>query len=205
MEKMDVNGLLDTAQGISEYGIMAVICAAFLILSVVILWFVFRHYMKIVDKMVEGQKTQFEELLEETKAQNTYLSDISEGLKKETMARIRAFCDAIFDLNKEKVCQVIKKVRRENNIANEEATLRKVKRLLQNIHNERNDQFDNFKWGGRHLSYYTDPDWLAEVMGIVLAEVYDQDFNEDRMRTNVSTAYKDIKLKFYQRINEEKE
>lgn len=50
------------------------------------------------------------DLLNETRAQNEMLADISEGLRPETQLRIKNTSSTYFDLSVERVCRLIKKL-----------------------------------------------------------------------------------------------
>lgn len=102
----------------------------------------------------------------------------------------------------EKVCRIIKKVRDENHIADREATAEKVRTLLTNIHEDRNSRFDSFKYKGKALSDYTNPEWIEWVAEVVEGELYnDAGANNGRAYTNVKAVYANIKLDFYHRLN----
>ena len=94
-------------------------------------------------------------------------------------------------------------MREENNIRDREATSRKIRTLLKNIHDERNRAFDSYTYKGRKLSEYTDEAWIERVAQTVEGEIYNEaGANNRRAYTNVRMAYDEIENDFMQRLDE---
>lgn len=192
---------MEVAKGISDYGMMAVTAAFFLILSSAMMIAIFKWFKSIISQMMQDNKTSLQELAKTTNAQNDMLQDISEGLRTETQLRIRNLSGFAFDLSVEQVCRLIKRVREENHIADKEATALKIRKSLQVIHNDRNSGFDPFTYHGRPLSDFCNDDWIENVAKVVENEIYHEDgANNARAYTNVKLAYDDIKTDFYKRM-----
>ena len=144
-----------------------------------------------------------------TKLQNTAnksvdaMLDIAEGLVPETQLRIKNISNVHFDLAIEKVCRIIKKIREENHIVNKDATKAKIRTLLTNLYEDRNSRFDCFKYRGKPLSDYSNPEWIEWVAAVVEGEIYNEAGpNNGRAFTNVQAVYDNIKLDFYHRLND---
>lgn len=192
---------MEVAKGISDYGMMAVTAAFFLILSSAMMIAIFKWFKSIISQMMQDNKASLQELAKTTNAQNDMLQDISEGLRTETQLRIRNLSGFAFDLSVEQVCRLIKRVREENHIADKEATALKIRKSLQVIHNDRNSRFDPFTYHGRPLSDFCNDDWIENVAKVVENEIYHEDgANNARAYTNVKLAYDDIKTDFYKRM-----
>lgn len=196
----DIGKVTEVAQGISEFGMMAVTVAFFLLLSGALMVACFKWFKSIINGMITDNKSLMTELLDETKRQNEQLTDISEGLRPETQLRIRNISSVYFDLAVEKVCRMIKKVKEENHIADREATRAKIKSLLLNLHEDRNSRFDCYHYRGRTLTSYASPEWVDWVAEVVEKEVYADKVNNGRAYTNVSAVYERIKLDFYHKM-----
>lgn len=192
---------LETARAISDVGMMAVTAAFFLILSAALMVACFRWFKSIITDMLVGYKDTMSQLLSETKNQNSMLADISEGLRPETQLRIKNTSSIYFDYSVEKVCRMIKKVRDENHIVDREATRKKIRTLLINLHDDRNSRFDYYTYRGKRLASYTSPEWVDWVSDVVEAEVYAENANNGRSYTNVQAVYDRIKLDFYHKMN----
>lgn len=192
--------LVEVAKGISDYGALAVMGAAFIIISVITQWSIFRWFKTIVDNMLKNTSCTMDELLTETKTQNEQLADIAEGLRSKTLLEIKDITKTCFDLAIERVCRIIRKVKEENNISDVESTKAKINSLLTNLHEDRNSRFDNHTFHGRPLSSYTSREWIDWVQEVVEKEVYNKKQNNNRARTNVSTVYDRIKLDLYHKL-----
>lgn len=196
-----ISSTLQTTRGISEFGMMAMTAGFFLVLSALMMIACFRWFMKLINDMLVAQKETMKQLLDETRAQNERLNDISEGLIPETQMRIKTLSNIAFDLSVERVCRIIKKVRAENHIADRQATQNKIRVLLTNLHEDRNSKFDCFTYKGRKLSEYTNAAWVDRVSKVVEYELYNESGeNNGRAYTNVESAYANIRLEFYHNL-----
>ena len=205
-----VNAALQTGKGISDFGMMAITAGFFLVLSALLMVACFRWFMNMVNQLMTSQKEinqdykdTMRQLLEETRTQNERLNVLSESLMPETQLRIKTLSNVFFDLSVEKVCRIIKKVREENHISDKEATARKIRTLLTNIHEDRNSKLDCFSYRGNRLSEYTERKWIEQVAKAVEAEIYNENgANNGRAYTNVESVYANIRLEFYHNLNE---
>lgn len=196
-----VQDTMTVAQGITDLGMMAIVASFFLVLSALLWVACFRWFKGIIDGMINGNARMVDDLLVETRKQNDMLNDISEGLRPETQLRIKNFSGVYFDLAIEKVCRIIRKVKTENHIADKEATQTKIRTLLHNLHEDRNSRFDSFRYRGKILTSYVNPDWVDWVDEVVEREVYSDNENYGRTYTNVQAVYERIKIDFYHRLN----
>lgn len=197
-----ITDVTTVAHGISDFGMMAVTAAFFLILSAAMMVAIFKWFKAIIEQMMQDNKESLQELAKTTNAQNDMLQDISEGLRTETLLRIRNLTGFAFDLSIEQVCRLIKRVRQENHIIDHEATAAKIRKSLMVIHNDRNSRFDPFTYRGKPISDYCVIEWVEDVAKVVEGEIFNADgANNARAYTNVKLAYDNIKTDFYQRLN----
>lgn len=197
-----ITDVTTVAHGISDFGMMAVTAAFFLILSAAMMVAIFKWFKAIIEQMMQDNKESLQELAKTTNAQNDMLQDISEGQRTETLLRIRNLTGFAFDLSIEQVCRLIKRVRQENHIIDHEATASKIRKSLMVIHNDRNSRFDPFTYRGKPISDYCVIEWVEDVAKVVEGEIYNADgANNARAYTNVKLAYDNIKTDFYQRLN----
>lgn len=198
----NITDVTTVAHGISDFGMMAVTAAFFLILSAAMMVAIFKWFKAIIEQMMQDNKESLQELAKTTNAQNDMLQDISDGLRTETLLRIRNLTGFAFDLSIEQVCRLIKRVRQENHIIDHEATAAKIRKSLMVIHNDRNSRFDPFTYRGKPISDYCVIEWVEDVAKVVEGEIYNADgANNARAYTNVKLAYDNIKTDFYQRLN----
>lgn len=188
------------AKGISDFGMMAITAGFFLVLTGLLWVACFRWFKKIIDDMIKGNAQMIKDLLTETRKQNDMLNDISEGLRPETLLRIKNMSGAHFDLAIEKVFHLIGRIKQENHIDDKERTRNKIKTLISNLHEDRKSKFDSFTYHGRKVSDYVNPEWVDWVADQVETEVYDDEQNKARAYTNIKAIYEKIKVDFYNRL-----
>ena len=129
------------------------------------------------------------------------ITPISSPICRKQRQRTVNISGVFFDLAVEKVCRLIKKIREENHIVDKEATKTKIHTLLHNLYEDRNSRFDNFRYRGKRLSEYSNPEWIEWVAKVIESELYNEaGANNGRAYTNVKAVYDNIKLDFYHRI-----
>ena len=201
----EVKPVIEMAKAISDYGVMAIICGVFILLSLMMCIALFKWFKSIINQILKQSETYMQDILNETKKQNEMLFDVSEGLRGETQLRLKSITGFAFDLSVEQVCRLIKRIREENHIADREATRSKIRKQLRIIHDDRNSRFDHFTYRGQSISTYCSDEWIEQVAIVVESEIYnEQGANNKRAYTNVKMAYDDIKLDFYSRLNTNK-
>ena len=200
---MDAQNVTEVAKGISDYGMMAVTAAIYLLLSAAMMIAIFKWFKTIINRILGQQTESMKQLAEIQSENNRMLKFMSDGLKTETMLRIRNLTGFAFDLSVEQVCRLVKRIRKENHIADRQTTAAKIRKCLQVIHDDRNSRFDPFTYGGKPLSDYCNKRWVEDVAKVVEAEIYNEDGeNNARAYTNIKLAYDNIKTDFYQRLND---
>lgn len=197
----EVQQVTEIAKGISDYGLMAVTAAFFLLLSAAMMIAIFRWFKSMINRILEQQEC-LRQLLDILQDNNAAIKNLAERLEPETQMRIRNLTGFAFDLTVEQVCRLIKRVRKENHIIDHEATAEKIRKSLNVIHEDRNSRFDPFTYHGKPLSDFCAPEWVEDVAKVVESEIYNADGeNNARAYTNVKLAYDNIKTEFYQRLN----
>ena len=198
-----IEGSLKTAQSISEFGLMVVICAFFVVLSALMMIAMFRWQMNTIDSVMKTNKDMLSKLDNQMTENNKIMQSIAEGLIPKTMLEIKNTSSMAVDLAKHRLIELIDTVLTENHISDREATEDKIYKLVSNLHDDMNSKFDCYSFRGRKLSQYTNQDWIKWMITNVVSEVYNKNgMNKDRMYTNVTATFDRIKLDFYHRINE---
>lgn len=192
----------EVARGISEYGVLTVIAAFFLVFAAGVMLWNMRAYKNLIERLVSDFSEKLDKLQTSADKNAQTMIDIAEGLIPETQLRIKNTSNVYFDLATEKVCRMIKKVREENHIADREATAKKIRTLLKNMYEDRNSRFDSYTYRGNRLSSYCNPVWIEWVAKAVEEELYNEAGpNNGRAYTNIKAVYDNIKLDFYHRLN----
>lgn len=192
---------VEVAKGITNFGMMAITAAFFLVFAGTMLVIFVKWFVHLINGIVDTQRQTNKDLLCETRDMNEKLEDIRGGLMEETMTRIRVVSSLAFDLAAEETCRMVRKVKEENHIEDEAGTTEKIRRLVQNLHEDRNSKFDSFSFRGRRLSAFTLARWIDDVAEAVRKEVYCDD-NPERTFTNIGVVYGNIKLEFYSNLKE---
>ena len=198
----EIEQVTQVAKGISEFGILVMIAAFFLLLSAGVMIWNMRSYKSIIEQIMSDFSDKLN-LIQETANKNAQtMIDIAEGLIPETQLRIKNISGVFFDLSVERVCRIIKRVRQENHIVDKEATRTKIRTLLTNLFEDRNSKLDTFTYRGKKLSEYSNLDWIEWVAQVVEHEIYNEaGENNGRAYSNVCMVYEKIKLDFYHRLN----
>lgn len=199
---VDATQVTEVARGISDFGLLVVIAAVYLIISAGLMISCFAWFKSIINGIIDKNDKTMQELLAETRSQNDMISDLSEGLRPETQLRIKNTANVYFDLAIEQVCRLVKQIREENHISDREKTATKIRTLLKNIYEDRNSRFDSYTYHSRKLSSYTNPEWVEQVAKVVESELYNESGpNNGRAYTNIRAVYGEIKNDFYHRLN----
>lgn len=203
MEVEVVEGALRTAQGISEYGFMVVVCGFFVILSAIMMIAMFRWQMNTINDVMKTNKDMLAKLDAQMQENNRIMQSVAEGLRPETDMRVKTTSKNMFNLAKFELLELIQTIKEENHISDKVGTEAKIFKLVTNLHEDKNSDFDYYTYRGRKLSSYTNPKWIDWMSKGVSAEIYnDKGFNKDRMYTNINAIFDRIKLDFYHRLNE---
>ena len=149
----EVQGTLEVAKGISDLGVLIIIGAAFIVLSLGMWVALFRWFKSIMDNVIKNNSATMSALLTKTDAQNDVLNEIADGLRPSTLLQIKNISNTCFDLSTEKVCRIIKKVREENHIADKEATKAKNQDIALQSSRGQEQPFRQHQVSGQH----TDP------------------------------------------------
>ena len=197
-----VNAALQLGKGISDFGMVAIAGAFFLIICGVMWLFIFKWFKHLVDNVITRQEKVINDLLVETKAQNEVLSDINEGLKPISQMQINSVCNNFFDLDCERLCRLVRNVRDENNIDDKQKTRRKIETRCNAIIKKRSIELDNFIHRGKRLSEFMSTDWVKKFSDIIESEIYNPvGANNARAYANIKTAIDEAKVEFFNNMN----
>lgn len=200
METIGADQIIQTARGISDFGMTAMMGGAFLLVSVALMGVCFFWFKSIIDGIITQNTNDSQTLVEQQKVMNRLLEEIADGLRPTTLLQIQSVYNTCFDLSVTKVCQLIKQIREENHINNKEATKKKIRMRLCNIHEDRNVRWEGFRFRGKDLAKYTSPQWIDQVSEVVESEVYSEKPNNGRAHANVSAIYNTIRNEFYHNL-----
>ena len=89
MEGEVIEGALKTAQGISEFGLMVIICAFFVVMAALMMIFMFRWTINTINDVMRTNKEMLTRLDAQMQENNKIMQSIAEGLRPETDNRIK--------------------------------------------------------------------------------------------------------------------
>lgn len=188
---------LEVAESISNFGMMAVAAAFFIVLAIVIMVMFVKWFKDIINSIMTTNQNMLNKLDAQLKENNDIMKSIADGLKPETQVRVQTTSEMAFQLAQFRLLDIIDTVRTENHIANRPATEAKIDKLVLNLHEEMNGKFACYSYRGRKLSNYTSPKWVEWMREAVINEIYsDMEPNSDRTHTNISAIFNRIKLDF---------
>jgi len=193
----ETKAALEVAESISNFGMMAVAAAFFVILAIVIMVMFVKWFKDIINNIMTTNQNMLTKLDAQLKETNDVMKSIAEGLRPETLLRVQTTSEMAFQLAQFRLLEIIDTVRTENHIINREATEVKIEKLVLNLHEEMNGKFEYYSYRGKKLASYTSQQWVEWMKQGVINEIYsDQERNEDRTHTNVSAIFKRIALDF---------
>ena len=196
-----VNALTHTAESVSNFGILVMIAAMYLLLSGAMLLACFKWFKNIINSIIDKNEHMMNQLVKETQAQNKTLMDISDSLRPTDMMQVQYILNISFDAFVHRVCKLIADIKAENNIKDREATQEKIHLRVGNLFKQRNRDYNIFSYGGHKLSEYTDPAWVDKISEVVEKEIYHElGENPERSYSMVKAAYEEIKGEFYSKI-----
>ena len=188
---------LEVAESISNFGLMAVAAAFFIVLAIVIMVMFVKWFKDIINNIMATNQNMLTQLDAKLKENNDVMRSIAEGLRPETLIRVQTTSDMAFQLAQFRLLEIIDTVRTENHISDRPKTEDKIEKLVLNLHEEMRGKFEYYSYLGKKLSQYTDNKWIDWMKNGVIGEIYsDLDRNEDRTHTNVSAIFNRIKLDF---------
>lgn len=193
----ETNAALKVAESISDFGMMAVAAAFFIILAIIMMVMFVKWFKDIINNIMDSNQNMLSKLDTQMKENNDIMKSIAEGLRPETLLRVQTTSEMAFQLAQFRLLEIIETVRTENHIVDRQATENKIEKLVLNLHEEMNGKFEYYSYRGKKLSKYVNPKWVEWMQQGVVGEIYsEQERNEDRTLTNVSAIFKRINLDF---------
>ncbi|MDD4030121.1 MAG: hypothetical protein PHE07_01650 [Bacteroidales bacterium] len=191
MERVDIEQVLKVSEAISQFGILIVIAAVFLVTVFILLITVIARYLKMTGDSVKSQNENMQILIIETREQKAVMESIAEGLTDKTDTQHKVILKCMIDADIERTMRLLRNIRKENNIHDIPAVTEKVHRLIKNLSNKRYEDLSNFSYRGRNLGILLEEGWQSRIAEVVLRELT-LDENNGRAYTNVTTTYEDI-------------
>lgn len=201
LQTIDQESLDRMVKNISEYGMSNTTAAIYLIFSITVLLTVFLWFNRVINNLLKNNDKVLKEILTETQSQNTQLAALVENSKEETYSRIRTVSNALFDVSFWHTLNIIKRIRKENHIADHETTKKKIKDLVTIEFDSGCHKLDSFSYEGTSLSKFTNRGWIDWICQVIESEIYNElGENDSRAYTNVGMVFNQIKIDFNKRM-----
>ena len=198
----NVDGAIKLAEGISDFGMMAICAAFFIVVSVFMMIMFIKWFKDIIDRIMSTNDGTLKELKKQMEENNDIMKSVAEGLKPETLLRVKTTSSMAFDLSRFRLLNIIDTVRTENHIIERQQTETKIAKLVLNLYEDINSKLDYYTYRGRKLSSYSNKEWKEWMISAVIAEIYSDNPNEDRMNTDITAVFDRVKIDFYHRLTE---
>ena len=201
MEENVVPQVVEVARGISEYGMLAIAAAAFVVGSMINNFHTRKLHDKLINRIVDNTQITINEISKHIQVSDEKISQVKEALTGEMFNKVRTFAECSFDYNKMQVVWTIAQIKEENNLDDRERVEKKVRLIIDNLYNRRNANFDAFNYNGRELSYYANPAWIEKIYSYCIDSIYDgKEFRRDYYMKNLNHFYDEMKVEFFENL-----
>lgn len=198
---VDRESVNNTLENISEYGMSYTTAAIYLTFSVAVLSALFLWFNRVINNLIKNNDRILKDILSETQNQNNKLAILVENSKDETINRIHTISNALFDVSFWHTLNTIKRIRKENHVADVETTKKKIRDLVTIEYDSGCQKLDAFSYEGNHLSKFVNNAWIDWICQVIESEVYNElGENDSRAYTNVGMTFNQIKIDFNKRI-----
>lgn len=198
---VDQSSIDHTLDNISDYGMSYTTAAIYLTFSLVVLSALFLWFNRVINNLIKNNDKTLKDILSETQDQNSQLAILVENSKDETIGRIRTVSNALFDVSFWHTLNTIKRIRKENHIADVETTKKKIRDLVTIEYDSGCHKLDAFSYEGNHLSKFVNKAWIDWICQVIESEIYNElGENDSRAYTNVGMTFNQIKIDFNKRM-----
>lgn len=198
---VDQSSIDHTLDNISDYGMSYTTAAIYLTFSLAVLSALFLWFNRVINNLIKNNDKILKEILSETQNQNSQLAILVENSKDETIGRIRTVSNALFDVSFWHTLNTIKRIRKENHIADVETTKKKIRDLVTIEYDSGCHKLDAFSYEGNNLSKFVNKAWIDWICQVIESEVYNElGENDSRAYTNVGMVFNQIKIDFNKRM-----
>lgn len=189
------NSSLQVARGITEYGILVVIAAIFLVVTLITIIMFLRWFLKVINKLMNDFTKDLSELLQLTRDQNDKLDIIKEGLTEESMQRFKSIIKLTLSTAMHECNNLVIRILEENHINDREKTKLKIERYVDSIIKELILRIENFKYNNHKVSDFISDQHIQQICECVESEVYNENgYVQKRVFNNLKLIFDSILL-----------
>lgn len=216
MSPDEISVLNEVSKGISEHGVLVVICAVFL----VAVFIIFNRFLKSYD-MMQSKHTIADEKMDRLisgsdkislwiESQNEInkkvcdlLKEIREGATKEsTIEQIKIVYDLICDTQKTVMYNEILRIIEENHLELRDQIIDKVNKIINKHLSSKKNQLYHFSWKHKPLSEFSSAINREGIYAIFINAIYPEnmEFNKFKVKRDVELFYDEMKVIFFSEI-----
>jgi hypothetical protein len=197
----DTGGAISVAKGISEFGMMAIMSAFYLVITGIIMLFFVKWFVKVINGIIDRQDKMLNDIIAVQRDILSIVESIREGFRDETFHQAKQYGKALLDDNKYMLFFDLLRIREENNLENREEVAKKVHSVVENMYEARNSLFGLFSYNGKKLFHYTNIEWVGKVEQTCMNILYDKNFSYKKVINDLTLVYREILNEFYKRLD----
>ena len=203
MEQQVLPHVVEVAKGIGELGMLVIAAASFVIISLVMMIFIFRWFMRMINNIFNAHQKTLDNIMLSQTTQENKLDALKESMTGEVYNQVRVLMRYALEFNQHAVCTtVIGNVKEKNGLDNRKSIEKKTRALLTNLYKTLKTDIDTFRYNGRRLSEYClDEEWLERVYNYCLTAIYDgNEYHRERYLRELGILFEGIRLEFFENL-----
>jgi len=191
---------IEVAKGISEYGLMAIMCGFYLSITIIMLIWIFRRFTKMTDDTITKQETILKDISSTQTSIVSILNHMNEGIRDKTHQQSKLYGQACIENTKYKILYEAERIKQENNLSNKTLVEKKIYTVALNLYNERGTLFDGFNYKGKPLMEYTSTEWVKKVTETIIDCIYAEDYSSRKLYRDLNITYNEILNEFFKNL-----
>jgi hypothetical protein len=193
--------VLGVAKGISEVGLLIITTAFYLVVTAILVIFVFSMFKRMISDTVSKQHTALDAILKNQIEQKQETKQIKERLTSEQINHVSVLIKLGFYHDLHELLLSVAQIKEENNLDNKEYIDNKLNRVINNLYENRKHDFDFFTYHGKKLSEFMNLEWKKKVFEFCLEAVYDgQQYDRKLYLTNFSHLFDEMEREYFKTL-----
>ena len=183
-----VQHVVEVAKGISEYGMLAIAAAAFVIMSLINYYYARKSNTEqnnrmntMVDSVIKTQKEMLETIIElqrgfgiKIDSLHNKTDQLRETITSEEFNKVRIAIKHVFKSIIHEVCITIAQTKEDNNLENRNLIEERIRNKVINFYKSDCEDLSSFQYNGKRVGECMDPEWMTMVSDYCIASVFDE-------------------------------
>ena len=189
--------ILNLSKLIQEVGIAAVVGASFIYISILNS----RKFNAIFDRILKQNESTLKEVISMLKDTKEDVEHIGESMSGDKYPKISVTLYFAFKWSELEILNLIDGVKKENSIDDIEQIQSKIRLILQNLYNERDEKLSIYVYNGKKIGEYIDTEIIEVIFSFCLKSVLDKKpFDMQYYMNQLNSIYKEVELNTLKRI-----